>query len=163
MTYKTLEDWKLMCANQPATPGCAAAPMYLATSSRTDFATSFLMPFANLIAPAFKADRLHLISAANTPWTHSHHDPKKVAACPMLTPDSFCFEGPDDNHRQNGKTTTYVTRAHTNNAQRRFWIFNTGHRLIRNHGDVWNKRVFNMVMALLEKRLAERRALTTGG
>jgi hypothetical protein len=83
MTYKALDDWKRICADQPATPGCAADPMYLATSSRTDFATSFLLPFANLIAPAFKADRLHLISAANTPWLHTHHDPKKMgAACP---------------------------------------------------------------------------------
>jgi hypothetical protein len=117
------------------------------------------MPFANLIAPALKADRLHLISAADTPWAHTHHDPKKVTVCPMITLDSFCFEGPADNHRQNGKTTIYHTSAHTNNVQHRFWIFNTGHRLIRNHGDVWNKRVFNMVMALLEKRLAERQVL----
>jgi hypothetical protein len=156
MTYKTLDDWSWTCATQPNTPGCDSDPMYLATSSRTDFATSFLLPFANLIAPAFKADRLHLISAANTPWAHTHHDPKKVAACPPLTPDSFCFTGPDDNHHQNGKVAIYYTRAHPNNSQRRFWIFNTGRRLIRNHGDVWNKRVFNMVMTILEKRLAGR-------
>jgi hypothetical protein len=158
MTYTTLDHWKEICASQPATPGCAADPMYLATSSRTDFATSFLLPVANFIAPAFKADRLHLISAANTPWIHSHHDPTKVAACPPLTPDSFCFQGPEDNHHQDGKQTVYYARAHTDNAQRRFWIFNTGHRLIRNHGDVWNKRVFNMVMAVLETKLAERQA-----
>ncbi|WP_239491444.1 hypothetical protein [Luteitalea sp. TBR-22] len=156
MTYKALDDWARTCSSQPSTPGCAAAPMYLATSSRTDFATSFLMPVANLVGPAFKADRLHLLSAANTPWAHTHHDPKKVRTCPTLTADSFCFEGPEDDLQQNGPTALYHVRAHTNNSQRRFWIFNTGRRIVRNHGDVWNKRIFNMILALLEKRLAER-------
>jgi hypothetical protein len=155
MTFKTLDDWAFICSHQPTNPVCGAAPMYLATTSHTDFATSFLLPVANLVAPAFKADRLHLISAANTPWLHTHHDPRKVASCPTLSADSFCFPAPTDNHRQNGPTVIYYARAHANNAQHRFWAFNTGHRLIRNHGDVWNKRVFNMVMAVLEKRLAE--------
>ena len=48
---------------------------------------------------------------------------------------------------------TYYVRAHTHNEQRRFWTFNTGRRLIRNHGDVWNERVFNLIMAVLERRV----------
>jgi len=155
MTYKTLDDWKAICAAQPTNPVCGAAPMYLATSSRTDYATSFLMPVANFVGPAFKADRLHLLTAANTPWVHTHHDPKKVSSCPELSRDSFCFVGPADDHQQNGPTVIYYARAHEDNTQSRFWIFNTGRRLIRNHGDVWNVRIFNLVVAVIQRKMAE--------
>lgn len=169
MTYTTLHEWEWICAKEPSNPVCGAHPMYFATSSRTDFATAFLLPVANLVAPAFKADRLHLISAANTPWLHTHHDPKKAkAGAPELSPDSFCFDAPPNNHDQNGLPVRYCARAHDRIDQRYFWVLNTGHRLIRNHGDVWNRRVFNMVLAVYEKTLAEKKqadasAVAAGG
>jgi hypothetical protein len=130
--------------------------MYMATSSRTDYATSFLLPVANAVFPAIRADRYHLISGANTPWLHTHHDPEKVEpdeADPCLlplSPDSFCFQSTDSK----GKTDKYYVKAHDDEPQHRFWILNTGHRLIRNHGDVWNPRVFNLILAVLERSLA---------
>jgi len=157
MTYKALDDWKNICAKAPANPACSASPMYLATTSRTDFATGLLMPVANAILPALHSDRWHLISAANTFWLHTHHDPVQVkTGCPTpIDPGSFCFEGPQSNTRQNGPTVTYYTRGYRNHTDGRFWIFNTGHRLIRNHGDVWNKRIFNLVMAVVQRRIVE--------
>ena len=154
MTYQALDDWQEICDAAPQNPVCPAAPMYLATTSRTDGATTFLLPVANTIAPAFKADRLHLISAANTFYIHTHHDPKAQDGmdCPPLPDElSFCFKGPKNDTEQNGTEVMYFVRAYPGLDQKRFWIFNTGHRLIRNHGDVWNKRLFNLVMAVVER------------
>jgi pimeloyl-ACP methyl ester carboxylesterase len=151
MTFKALHDWKRICTSTPSHPVCSADPLYLATSSHTDFATTFLLPVANAVLPALRADRLHLISAANTPWLHTHSDPRRVTSCPTLASGSFCFEDPRTSARKT--PVTYYAKIHRTNAQRRFWIFNTGHRLIRNHGDVWNERVFNLVMAVLDRRL----------
>jgi hypothetical protein len=151
MTYKALDDWKRICASTPSHPVCSADPLYLATSSHTDYATTFLLPAANAILPALRADRYHLIAAANTPWLHTHADPKTVPSCPPLASGSFCFEDPRIHSKK--APVTYYAEVHRDNAQRRFWIFNTGRRLIRNHGDVWNERVFNLVMAVLDRRL----------
>jgi pimeloyl-ACP methyl ester carboxylesterase len=156
MTYKALDDWKWICDHTPSEPVCRADPMYLATSSRTDFATSFLLPVADAVLPALKADHLHLISAANTPWLHTHDDPKKVKGTCQADPesDSFCFDDPRPTVKDPKKSAQlYYTKVHRKNAQRYFWIFNTGHRIIPNHGDVWNERVFNLVMAVLDRRM----------
>ena len=155
MTFKALDDWKQICDTVPNHPVCKADPMYLATSSRTDYATAFLLPVADAVLPALRADRLHLISAANTPWLHTHNDPRKVTSCPDdISAESFCFDDPTPALRHPEKRPQkYYTEVHRHNAQSRFWIFNTGHRLIRNHGDVWNERVFNLVMEVLNHRI----------
>jgi hypothetical protein len=151
MTLKALRDWERICADTPSHAVCSADPLYLATSSHTDYATAFLLPVANAIGPAFRADRFHLISAANTSWLHTHADPRKVPSCPPLASGSFCFEDP--RHGAGEGPVVYYAEMHRDPQQRRFWLFNTGRRLIRNHGDVWNERVFNLVMAVLDRRL----------
>ena len=82
--YRQIRD---DCRELQAYPVCNADPFYIAFTSTNDLATGLILPIANLVFPDLVSDKLHLISAANTPWLHTHRAPE--VGCP---PGSLCFE-----------------------------------------------------------------------
>jgi len=158
-TRKTINAWNSSCPKGGVTDYaiCSANPFYVSVTSHTDFATGLVMPIANIAffwwpvslkPPNFEITPL---SAANTPWMHTHHDPKDLKAhpCPPAKPNAVCFpvqiasKGP----------SVYIENYDIEPLRDKkylFWIMNLGHYFSRNHGDVWNPKIFSMVHALLQ-------------
>jgi hypothetical protein len=162
ITRRTIKDWNSICAAQETkeNPICSYNPFYLAATSRGDLATGVVMFLANLAFPWYptsvKPLRFEIIpfSAANSFWMHTHHDPKnmKVQACPKPgeEPNGICFQVPIASYGPNTYNDTYDVKPLQNVADR-FWIMNTGQNLIRNHGDVWNPKIFAMIQAAIKR------------
>lgn len=181
-TIRTVHDWDKQCKQSPSTEGCKEDPLYYAVSSRADVLTAIVMPIANFVFPAWTTDHLHLISAANTPWTQTHSIPERIPAPPQqLPPNAFCFVT-----HGGGKDYLYEVKPKTNQAKIRFWLMNSDHwytavegilhkipalrKMVRHdwiisaHGDVWNGATFSMVHALIdEQRSGSKGALTCYG
>jgi hypothetical protein len=162
VTRRTINDWNSICAATETkdNPVCDYNPFYLAVTSRTDIDTGLVMFIANLAFPWFPTSLKPLrfevvpVSAANSFWMHTHHDPKnlKTKACPnpASEPNGVCFQVPIASHGPNTYTDTYNVEPLKNVAER-FWIMNTGQNLIRNHGDVWNPKIFAMIQAVINR------------
>jgi hypothetical protein len=135
------------CREMQGHPICNADPFYIAFTSTNDLATGLIMPIANLVFPDLVSDKLHLISAANTPWLHTHRAPE--VGCP---PGSLCFEiagtsGPPAQYYLPRITEKIQVPSIGSDA---FWIFNVHSNLVNGHGDVWNPNVENMIAAILK-------------
>jgi hypothetical protein len=128
-------------------PICMADPFYLAFTSTNDLATGIVMPVANLVFPDLVSDKLHLISAANSPWMHTHRAPEPGypqgdARC-FPEGDVICF----DIAGKNPPPTKYYLPRIVEKIQvpathmDPFWIFNVHSNLVNGHGDVWNPNV----------------------
>ena len=159
ISRRTIRDWDESCKKTPANPVCGQDPFYLGVSSRTDFATGLVQPIATLAffwyPTSVKPLRFELVpfSAANSFWMHTHYDPKnlKEKPCPDPHTSSVCFFVPQV--PKAGKppyADTFNVEPHRN-VKTRFWLLNTGRRFIRNHGDVWNPKVFAMVHEVLRQ------------
>jgi pimeloyl-ACP methyl ester carboxylesterase len=162
VTRRTIKDWKSICAADETkdNPVCPYNPLYLAATSHTDVATGPVMFFANLAffwyPTSLKPLQFELVplSAANSPWMHTHHDPKNLKTQPCPKPDDepngICFQVPVASSGPNNHSDTYDVKP-IENVPERFWIMNTGQNFIRNHGDVWNLKVFGMVEAAIQR------------
>jgi hypothetical protein len=128
---------------------CRADPFYLAFTSTNDLATGIVMPIANAVFPDLAADRLHLISAANSPWMHTHEAP--TLGCPGK--EDVCFEiagvkaPPQEYYLPRITKKIQIPSVGADP----FWIFNVHSNLVDGHGDVWNRNVANMITAILQK------------
>lgn len=146
VTRKTIKDTRETCTLAPNAPICGTDPLYLAVTSHADLATGIIMPVANLVFPALNSDGLHLISAANSPWLHTHKDPTQ--GCPSGS--NLCFTVISDGH-ENTKSIERIDR----NSQlpgrptEPFWIFNVGKDVMDSHGDVWNDSVTDLVTRVI--------------
>ena len=153
VTRRTIADLKDVCKASPAIPICRSRPMYLAVTSTADLATGIVMPVANLVIPALKTDGLRLVSAANSPTLHTHHLPDTVADCPpppatlkCNEENAFCFVTGTGTDR-----ACYKVMPEGPMANAPFWIMNVGPSIIKDHGDVWNDKVVEMVKAISDQ------------
>jgi hypothetical protein len=153
MTRKRVRQVKKDCPNFRSHPICSADPLYIAFTSTNDLATGLVMPIANLVLPDLISDKLNLISAANSPWMHTHHAPEP--GCPQG--EVICF----DIARTNQPPTRYYLPRIPGKAQvpksedqafdsDPFWIFNVHSNLVNGHGDVWNPNVANMLTVIIQ-------------
>lgn len=114
-------------------PLCRPYPLFVSISSRSDYATKFLLPFA-----AFR------LSAAHTGTLNTH----RVIE---LKPDQ---EIPEDNiftfgsQYHNGKHLYAVTPKQPGHADQ-FWIMTVDKNVISSHGDIWNPDFRNMLVRLM--------------
>lgn len=114
-------------------PLCRPYPMFVAISSRSDYATKLLLPFA-----AFR------LSAAHTGPLNTH----KVVE---LKPDE---EIPEDNvftfgsqyHNGNHR---YAVRPKDKDRIGPFWIMTVDKNVIASHGDIWNLDFRNLLLNLM--------------
>jgi len=149
VTRKTIKDIRDTCTKVPSAPICDADPLYLAVTSHADLATGIIMPIANLVFPALTSDGLHLLSAANTPWMHTHSDPK-----PGCAPGSnVCF----DVTTREKLIVESIQRVEHNEqlpgkANDPAWIFNVPKNVMNSHGDVWNESVTDLVTKVILSR-----------
>jgi hypothetical protein len=135
------------CRDLKGHPTCKADPFYIAFTSTNDFATGLVMPIANLVFPDLVSDKLHLISAANTPWLHTHRAPEQGCAKGAVCFDIAGKSGPPRQYylpRIAKKVQVPVIGSDP------FWIFNVHSNLVDGHGDVWNPNVENMMAAILK-------------
>ena len=142
VTRRTIKLTREICKNTPGAPICGSDPLYLAITSHAGLATGIILPIANLAFPALGSDGLHIMSAANTPWLHTHMDPK--AGCAQDA--SLCFKAGTSEH----PTVESIERVShqwelPGKSNDPFWIFNVNKDVMKNHGDVWNDNVTDLV------------------
>jgi hypothetical protein len=146
-THERVRQIRSDCKVFPSHPICRADPFFIAFTSTNDLATGIVMPIANFVFPDLVSDRFRLISAANSPWMHTHDAPKQ--GCPNGELTCFDISGQDSPPEQ-----YYLPRivsklqVPSTNADP-FWIFNVHSNLINGHGDVWNPNVSNMLTVIL--------------
>jgi hypothetical protein len=93
VTRRTIKEWGKFCKEPSDSAVCSAHPFWLAFTSTGDFATGLIMPIANAVFPAITSDGFHLISAANTPWLHTH-EVREVDCVEHQKPtDYYCAPG----------------------------------------------------------------------
>ncbi|RXH55607.1 hypothetical protein GRAN_2464 [Granulicella sibirica] len=142
VSRETIKETQSTCAAEPQAPICGANPFYLAVTSHADLATGIIMPIANFVFPALTSDHLRLISAANTWSLHTHADP--VPGCGQDA--AICFS-------VGSGTAAVMKSVHAipgrtqipGDDKRPFWIFNVGKDVIKDHCDVWNDSVTDLV------------------
>jgi hypothetical protein len=140
------------CRYVSAHPICNADPLYVAFSSINDWATAYMMPLANLVIPDLISDKLDLLSAADSPWMHTHHSPKP--GCPLG--ETICF---DIAGKKSPPARFYLPRIATKAQVAKsedhpsrsdpFWIFNVHPNLVNGHSDLWNSNVASMIAVIL--------------
>ncbi len=127
---------------------CSADPLYVAFTSTNDFATGIVMPMANFVFPDLITDKLHLISAANSPWLRTHEKPTPLTG--ECSPADICFKIAEGDYylpRIPGRAQASGIKPGIDP----FWIFNVDSNLVNGHGDVWNPNVENMMAVILSK------------
>ncbi|HZM87929.1 MAG TPA: hypothetical protein VFF31_15510 [Blastocatellia bacterium] len=113
---------------------CRPYPLFVSISSRSDYATKFLLPFA-----AFR------LSAAHTGSLNTHEVIE-------LKPDQ---EIPEDNiftfrsQFHSGKHLYAVTQKRADERVGPFWIMTVDKNVIANHGDIWNADFRHMLLNLM--------------
>ena len=147
VTSRTIKETREICAKTPGAPICGADPLYLAVTSHADLATGIIMPIANLVFPALGSDGLHLMSAANTPWLHSHKDPRPGCG----QDSSLCFTVDSNEHQESIEHVSRHWELPGKNTDP-FWIFNVNSDVMKNHGDVWNNAVTDLVRNVIVGR-----------
>lgn len=111
---------------------CRPYPMFVAISSRSDYATKLLLPFA-----AFR------LSAAHTRRLNTH---KVVELKPdEEIPENNVFTFSSQFH--NGKHRYAVTPDKEHVGP--FWIMTVDKNVIASHGDIWNMDFRNMLLNLM--------------
>jgi hypothetical protein len=151
-THERVRQIESDCRYFSAHPICSANPLYVAFTSTNDLATGLVMPIANLAIPDLVSDKLHFLSAANSPWMHTHLAP--APGCP--NGEVICFDIAGKNPpatqyylpRIAGKAQVPKSEVHPSETDP-FWIFNVHSNLINGHGDMWNSNVANMISAIL--------------
>lgn len=156
-TRERIAQIKLDCPSASSALICNSDPLFLAFTSTNDLATGFIMPVANFVFPDLASDKFHLISAADSPWMHTHQTPKKAPSKTCPAGESICFKIAHENSepveyylpRIAGKAQVPPDKAHPAGIDP-FWIFNVKSNLVDGHGDVWNPNVVNMLTVILQ-------------
>ena len=114
-------------------PICRPYPMFVAISSRSDYATKLLLPFA-----AFR------LSAAHTGTLNTHRIIK-------LKPEQEIPEGNIFTFRSENHGGTHLYAVMPKDARRidPFWIMTVDKKVIADHGDIWNPDFRNMLLHLM--------------
>ena len=152
-TRKPVRQIETDCRDFSSYSICSADPLYIAFTLTNDLATGLVMPIANLVIPDLVSDRLHLFSAANSPWIHTHRAPEP--GCPRG--ESICFDIAGKKQpptlyylpRIEGKAQVPRSKDHPFESDP-FWIFNVNSNLVNGHGDLWNPNVVNMLTVILQ-------------
>jgi hypothetical protein len=156
VTRKTVDHLTMLCGKPEtsASPVCNARPFYLAVTSTADLATGVILPVANLVFPALTSDGLHLLSAANTPWLHTHTVVE--VRCPLESglPTPFRCDADKDKDFcsdafRDTRACYEVRRVNPGVTPGPFWIMNVNGQVIKDHGDVWNENLLNMLSSIL--------------
>jgi hypothetical protein len=147
VTRKTIKDIKQTCGKTPIAPICSADPLYIAVTSHADLATGIILPIANLVFPDLTSDGFHLISAANTPWLHTHQDPSQ--GC-RPTP-SVCFTVPGEPPVKESVDRIDGRAQLPDKINEPFWIFNVGKNVMKAHGDIWNDAVTDLMTHVITR------------
>jgi hypothetical protein len=157
VTRHTIKEWTRICKNEPDLAVCRAHPFWLAFTSTADFPTGVIMPVANAVFPALSSDGLRLISAANSPWLHTHdvHEEKckdnrkpDDFRCPVGSTADACFGA----LRDESKYCYEINRIKPSEPDPPFWIMNVNGHVVKDHGDIWNENVINMILSIMQKQ-----------
>ena len=128
-------DERLCQIEGPGAPSpiCRPYPLFVAISSRSDYATKVLLPFA-----AFR------LSAAHTGTLNTHRIIK-------LDPEQEIPEGNLFTFRSEFHDGTHLYAVMPKDARRinPFWIMTVDNKVIADHGDIWNKDFRNMLLHLM--------------
>lgn len=147
VTRRTLKDIRELC-KQGSDPLCEADPLYVAVTSRADWATGTLMPIANFLGPDISADRYWLRSAANSPSLHTH----EVHSSCNSTNDLLCFNVLSHQPPSQEGIAAIPGRGQVAGKQNHpFWIFNVGGEVMDSHVDVWNPTVTDLVTSIITR------------
>jgi hypothetical protein len=157
---RTIKQWAAICKEGSDSPVCTAHPFWLAFTSVDDFATGFIMPIANLVFPALLSDHLWLQSAANTPSLDNFdvsgiqcpaHEKLKDIYCPPGSTAEACFGA-----MRNAQSYCYEIKKHRSknakNANPPFWVMTVDGHVVKDHGDIWNENVINMILAIMRQQ-----------
>jgi hypothetical protein len=144
---QTLRDIRSLC-NVGNDPLCNADPLYVAVTSRVDWATGILMPVANAIFPALPADRYWLLSAANSPSLHTDRVDKSCKEGGDLLSFTVLSSTP---HFQECIAAIPGKEEVTGRKNQPFWIFNVAGDVMNSHGDVWNPTVTELITQIITR------------
>jgi hypothetical protein len=157
VTRRTVKEWEAICKEGSDSAVCAAHPFWLAFTSTADVATGVIMPIANAVFPALSSDGLHLISAANTPWLHTHDVHEETCEknrkpddfnCPPGSKADACFGA----IRDASKYCYEIRRVNPTEPVKTFWIMNVNGHVVKDHGDIWNANVINLILSIMRKQ-----------
>lgn len=114
-------------------PICRPYPMFVAISSRSDYATKLLLPFAAL-----------RLSAAHTTLLNTHKvvELKPDEDIPEDNVFTFSSQFHNGNHR-------YAVTPKDKERIGPFWIMTVDKNVIASHGDIWNGDFRNMLLNLM--------------
>lgn len=118
---------------QAESPLCRPYPLFLSISSRSDYATKLLLPFAAL-----------RLSAAHTSLLNTHRVIELKPDQEVPEDNVFTFRSQD----HNGSHLYAVTPKQTGRIGP-FWIMTVDKNVIANHGDIWNPDFRNMLINLM--------------
>lgn len=155
VTRQTIQEWDQICKEGSDSAVCRTHPFWLAFTSTGDIATGLIMPIANAVFPALTSDGLHLLSAANTPWLHTHKVPEVECAVHQKPDDYQCGPGANADACfggiRDGKKYCYeMTRVKPAEPAPPFWIMNVNKHVVKDHGDIWdNENVINLVLSVM--------------
>jgi hypothetical protein len=160
VTRQTIKEWEKICKEGSDSAVCKAHPFWLAFTSTADLATGIIMPIANAVFPALSSDHLHLLSAANTPWLHTHDVVERKGACnehqkptdfkcPAGVAADACFGG-----IRNTKQYCYeIMPVEQKPSAAFFWIMNVNGHVVKDHGDIWeNEMVINLILSVMKQQ-----------
>jgi hypothetical protein len=155
-TKECVAQIKQDCALAKSAEICTANPLFVAFTSTNDLATGLVMPIANFVFPDLVADRFHLISAADSPWMHTHRAPAIAPSQKCPANEKICFDIVSKNRepvkyylpRIDGRVEVSSSPQYPGGRDP-FWIFNVHSNLVNGHGDVWNPNVVNMLTRIL--------------
>jgi len=148
VTRRTLRDIREKCRNNSLGRLCSTNAFYVAVTSHADLATGIILPIANFVFPALTSDGLHLISAANTPSLHTHKDAKK--GCDSSA--SVCFKVTEGSEMVDYSIERIGDRVEIpGKSNDPFWVFNVGKEVMKDHGDVWNPSVTDLVTKIIQE------------
>jgi hypothetical protein len=124
------------CVNEgpeAQSPICRPYPLFVAISSRSDYATKLLLPFA-----AFR------LSAAHTGGLNTHRviELKPEEEIPENNVFTFRSKFHNGNH-------TYAVMPKETGRIGPFWIMTVDKNVIADHGDIWNPDFRNMLLNLM--------------
>jgi hypothetical protein len=169
------------CANAPAQdPICKAYPLIVAITSRGDQATKFLQPIANTInmdrnsAPNPQAvtgtflddtpsmGRVRRSAPGHLKFVHSHVvtevvcplPPGERVTCPADDPAcAFAFRSRDADGGACFKANVRVPAGNKKPFnETAFWIMDVDTRVVKDHNDIWNLSMLNMLGELMAPR-----------
>ena len=158
VTRRTVKEWDAICKEGADSPVCMAHPFWLAFTSTADFATTWIMPVANAVFPALNSDGLHLISAANTPWLHTHDVEEEKMCGKNRKPDDFdCPPGSNATAcfgaiRDATKYCYEIKQLEPAAPVHPFWIMNVNGHVVKDHGDIWNPNVINLILSIMRQQ-----------